>query len=93
MLQGITFTSCVLDDMIINGKTYEEHLANLNTVLEHLEKFGLRANMDKCEFLKEQVFYCGHIISEEGLIKSPDKVKAIRNAPRPENISQLRSFL
>ena len=48
--------------------------------------------MDKCEFFKEQVSYCGHIISEEGLIKSPDRVKAIRNAPRPENISQLRSF-
>ena len=79
--------------MIISGKTDEEHLANLNAVLEHLEKFGLRANMDKCEFFKEQVSYCGHIISEEGLKKSPDKVKAIRNAPRPENISQLRSFL
>ena len=28
VLQGIPFTSCVLDYMIISGKTDEEHLAN-----------------------------------------------------------------
>ena len=92
VLQGIPFKSCVLDDTIISGKTAEEHLANLNTVLEHLEKFGLRANMDKSDFFKEQVSYCGNILLDEGLKKSPDKGKVIHNAPRPENISQLRSF-
>ena len=89
VLQGIKFTSCDLNDMIISGKTDKEHLANLNTVLEHLEMFGLRANMDNCEFFKEKVSYCGQIISEKGLKKSPDNVKALRNAPRPEYISQL----
>ncbi|XP_061177726.1 uncharacterized protein K02A2.6-like [Saccostrea echinata] len=93
VLQGIPFTSCVLDDMIISGKTDEEHLANLDAVLEQLEKFGLRANLEKCDFFKEQVSYCGHMISEEGLKKSPDKVNAVLNAPRPENLHQLRSFL
>ena len=51
-------------------KTDEEHIANLNTVLEHLKKFGLRANIDKCDFLQEQVSYCGHILSAEGLKKT-----------------------
>ena len=67
VLQGIPFTSCILDDMIISGKTDDEHLANLGAVLERLERFGLRANLEKCEFFKEQVTYCGHVISEEGL--------------------------
>ena len=67
VLQGIPFTSCVLDDMIISGKTDVKHLANVNIVLEHLGKFGLRANMDKCDFFKELVSYCGHISSQEGL--------------------------
>ena len=93
VLQGIPFTSCILDDMIISGKTDNEHLANLGAVLERLERFGLRANLEKCEFFKEQVTYCGHVISEEGLRKSPDKVNAVLNAPKPENVQQLRSFL
>ena len=79
--------------MIISGKTNDEHLANLGAVLERLERFGLRANLEKCEFFKEQVTYCGHVISEEGLRKSPDKVNAVLNAPKPENVQQLRSFL
>ncbi|XP_061191727.1 uncharacterized protein K02A2.6-like [Saccostrea echinata] len=93
VLQGIPFISCVLDDMIISGKTNEEHLANLDAVLEQLEKFDLRANLEKCDFFKAQVSYCGHMISEEGLKKSPDKVNAVLNAPGPENLQQLRSFL
>ena len=93
VLQGIPFTSCILDDMIISGKTDDEQLANLGAVLERLERFGLRANLEKCEFFKEQVTYCGHVISEEGLRKSPDKVNAVLNAPKPENVQQLRSFL
>ena len=93
VLQGIPFTSCILDDMIISGKTDDEHLANLGAVLERLERFGLRANLEKCEFFKEQVTYCGHVISEKGLRKSPDKVNAVLNAPQPENVQQLRSFL
>nr|XP_034319447.1 uncharacterized protein K02A2.6-like [Crassostrea gigas] len=93
VLQWVPFTSCVLDDMIISWKTDEEHLANLEAVLERLEKFGLRANLNKCAFFQEQVSYCGHMISEEGLKKSPDKVNAVLKAPRPENLQQLRSFL
>lgn len=62
-------------------------------VLERLEKFGLRANLNNCDFFQEQVSYCGHMISEEGLKKSPDKVNAVLKAPRPENLQQLRSFL
>lgn len=93
VLQGVPFTSSVLDDMIISGKTDEEHLANLDAVLERLEKFGLRANFNKCDFFQEQVSYCGHMISEEGFKKSPDKVNAVLKAPRPENLQQLRSFL
>ena len=71
--QSVAFTSYVLDDMIICGKTDEEHLANLNKVLEYLGRFGLLANIDKCEFFKEQVSYSGHIISEEGLKINPIK--------------------
>ena len=92
VLQSIPFTSCILDDMTISGKTDDEHLANLGTVLERLERFGLQQNFEKCEFSKEHVTYCGHVISEEGLRKSPDNVNAVLNAPKPENVQQLRSF-
>ena len=37
--------------------------------------------------------YLGHIIDASGLHKSPEKVRAIVEAPAPCDVSQLRSFL
>ena len=39
VLDGIPNTSCILDDMIIPGKTDEEHLTNLQTVLKRLQDY------------------------------------------------------
>ena len=93
VFQGIHGTQCILDDMIISGKTDEEHIENLEEVLKRLQDTGLRANQEKCEFFKERVVFCGHVITSEGLHKTQEKVNAVVDAPRPENVSQLRSFL
>ena len=44
-------------------------------------------------FFLPTVEYLGHTISAEGLKPTDDKVRALVDAPRPENVSQLRSFL
>ncbi|CAG2256061.1 unnamed protein product [Mytilus edulis] len=93
ILSGIPGTQCLLDDMIITGLTDEEHLNNLESVLKRLSQYGLKANIDKCEFFKDSVTFCGHVIDKHGLHKTPDKNEAIRNAPAPENVSQLKSIL
>ena len=37
--------------------------------------------------------YVGHEIDSEGVHKSPEKIKAVKVAKRPEKVSELRSFL
>ncbi|KAJ8346761.1 hypothetical protein SKAU_G00281620 [Synaphobranchus kaupii] len=93
VLQGIPGTQCYLDDIIVTGADDETHLVNLQAVLSRLEEYGLRANKDKCEFFKDYIEYCGHIIDRHGLHKAQDKIDAVLKAPQPENVSQLRSFL
>ena len=93
ILEGIEGTSCILDDMIITGKDDEEHLDHLEEVLKRLKEHGLRANRDKCEFFQTKITYCGHEVDQHGLHKTQEKVDAVVNAPRPENIQQVRSFL
>ena len=79
--------------MVVSGKTDEEHLENLESVLKRLQDAGLKANNEKCEFFRDRVQFCGHEIDREGLHKTQEKIEAVVSAPRPENVSQLRSFL
>ena len=66
---------CVyIDDIIISGKTPEEHLRNLNEVLQRLESAGLCLKKDNCSFCHPEVEYLGHTISAEGLVPSPSKI-------------------
>ena len=46
---------------------------------------------DKCAFLLPQVEYLGHQISQIGLHPTKEKVRAIVEAPAPQNVSQLKS--
>ena len=93
VLQGIPGVQCYLDDIIVTGRTREEHLKALDKVLGRLEEHGLKANREKCKFLQNSVEYLGHVITAEGLHQSPKKVQAMTGLPSPQNVGQLRSFL
>ena len=62
-------------------------------MLQRLKEAGLRLNLAKCLFLKPSIEYLGHVIDQEGLHPTKDKVRAIKEAPTPKNLTELRSFL
>ncbi|XP_024880616.1 uncharacterized protein K02A2.6-like [Temnothorax curvispinosus] len=92
-LQGIPNTIAYMDNIYVTGKTTEEHFENLRLVCHRLTERGLRLNQDKCDFMKERIDILGFVIDKDGLHKSKTKVKAMYEAPRPENTKQLVSFL
>ena len=93
LLQGIRGVVVYLDDILITGSTSKEHLETLEQVLSRLESAGLRVKWKKCEFMKESVEYLGHKIDATGLHPLPAKVKAIREAPKPQSVHELKSYL
>ncbi|KAJ7990617.1 hypothetical protein DPEC_G00302250 [Dallia pectoralis] len=93
ILSGVPGVLCYLDDILVTGKDEEEHLRNLDATLQRLRDYGLRVRKDKCAFFQSSIEYLGHVIDAQGLHKAPSKVKAILDAPVPQNVSQLRSFL
>lgn len=84
---------CFLDDILVTGKDRKEHMFRLKEVLNVLRNHGLTVKKDKCSFFQDSVTYLGYIINKKGITKSPEKVKAIVDAPLPENVTQLKSFL
>ena len=84
---------CFLDDLLIVSKNYEEHEKHLDLVLERLSKHKLSIRIDKCEFFKPSVKYLGFSVGKHGISPLPEKIDAIKNFPRPQDLLQLRSFL
>ena len=82
-----------MDDILITGRTDEEHLQNLTSVFESIRQHGLRIKLSKCKFFQESVEYLGHIVSKDGIHTSRKKIKAITDVPAPIDVSKLRSFL
>jgi transposase InsO family protein len=82
-----------VDDILVTGKSKGAHTRNLRQVLQRLQEAGLRLNRNKCQFFQDSVEYLGHRIDETGLRPLDNKVAAVRKAPAPTDVSQLRSFL
>ena len=82
-----------VDDILVSGKNDPDHLANLEAVLSKLSSAGLRLRLAKCLFMQPKVTYCGYVINGDGIQPVAAKVDAIKNAPEPNDVSQLRAFL
>ena len=69
VLAGLHWKSCLvyIDDTVVVGKSIDEHLLNLQQVLESLRRAGLKLQPGKRKFLQTQVTYLGHVVSAQGV--------------------------
>ena len=82
-----------IDDIIIYGRTYEEHYQRLKTVLERLREYGFSTRPDKCKFGYTKVKFLGHVVSEGQLQPADRNVSKIRGCTVPTDNKQLESVL
>uniref|UniRef100_A0A2N9EHF1 Integrase catalytic domain-containing protein n=1 Tax=Fagus sylvatica TaxID=28930 RepID=A0A2N9EHF1_FAGSY len=71
----------------------EDHERHLRLVLQVLEEKKLYAKLKKCEFWLDSVAFLGHVISKDGISVDPKKVEAVVEWNRPNNVTEIRSFL
>jgi hypothetical protein len=82
-----------LDDVILFGESLQEHNERLREVFDRLRQCNLKIEPDKCEFLKTELSYLGHVVTNEGVKPDPEKVRAIIDFPTPLNTTGVKSFL
>ena len=66
-----------LDNILVMGRTFQEHLDNLREVLERLNGAGFRLQPKNCHLAQQKVAYLGYVISNFGIFADTSKVEAI----------------
>ena len=92
-LNGLNGVVNFSDDILVHGKTKQEHDENLKQVLQRLKEKNLTLNPNKCQFRMRSIEFLGHIFTVEGIKPCPNKPKDIMNIQAPKNISEVRSLL
>ncbi|MEO1300843.1 MAG: reverse transcriptase domain-containing protein [Bacteroidota bacterium] len=82
-----------LDDVLVIGKTFEEHLETVCQVLDCLRMHGLKVNPRKCQLFQQSVKFLGHVVSSDGLSPLPENIEAIVNYSAPKSIKSVQRFL
>jgi len=93
VLQGLRNVQVYVDDIIVTGRTEEEHDESLSVVIERLKSFGVKLNAEKCQFKQKQISFLGLCVSSEGVAPDPIKCLSLDKAETPTNKKELRAFL
>ena len=95
LMKGLQWRTLILylDDIVVMGSTFDEHVTRLDEVLDRLGNAGLKLKPSKCHLFKSEVSYLGHVVNEFGIKPDPEKVERIHSWPTPTTVSDVRSFL
>ena len=93
ILHGLSNTAWYLDDIIVAGNSIVDLDIKLRKVLDRLKDFNVGINLEKSRFFETKVEFLGHIISENSIAPSQVKIKALRDAPTPRNVTEVRAFI
>lgn len=93
VLKDLDFVYCYLDDILVASLSEEEHDRHLEQLFKRLSEFGITINLEKCKFKESKLEFLGYEVSTKGFKPLESKVEAIKNYRKPQNVSQLRTFL
>ncbi|MCG7876437.1 MAG: RNase H-like domain-containing protein [Candidatus Thiodiazotropha endolucinida] len=83
LFEGLEGVETDIDDILIWGRSKEEHDQRLRLALKRCEDIGLTLNKDKCVIGVSSVTYIGHVLTQEGIKPDESKLKAISEMPAP----------
>lgn len=93
VFQNIPNITGIADDIIIFGRTEQEHDQAFVNMLEACRKANIGLNSDKVQFKQHSVKFYGHILTSKGLKPAEDKLRAIRSIRAPKDTKELLSLL
>lgn len=92
-LEDLDGVESFIDDIVVWGRTKEEHDLRLGCLLKRAKEIGIKFNRDKCKFGVKEIIYLGHKFDKSGMRADESKVKAVVEMPYPDDRKSLERFL
>ena len=95
VLRGLTWKSVLafLDDVMVLGRTFDEHLENLQEVFERFQHHNLKLKPKKCALFQIETKFLGRIVTGDTVSVDPDSIDIVRDWPTPKCTRDVERFL
>ena len=95
VLQGLAWKSVLafLDDILVLGTTFDNHLDNLRTVFQRFRSHGLKLKPTKCSLFQSKVEFLGRVVDGNHLKMSEKDVEVVQKWPEPKTYKQVEKFM
>ena len=98
-IEGLQGVEVIADDFLVCGfgdtvdEAVKDHDQNLTAFLQRCRELNLTLNLQKIKLRLSQVPFMGHLLTADGVVTDPNKVRAIRDMPTPTDVKSLKRFL
>ena len=94
-LQGLQWTTCLIyiDDVIVFGRNFEEHIRRVEEVFQRLKLAGLKLKPEKCNMLQSEVVFLGHVVTAKGTKPNPTNITKVLGWPKPKTAKQVKQLV
>ena len=95
-LVGLRDVICIpyIDDVLVYSKSFDDHLADVDRVLQRLGEHGIKLNPEKCVWFKREVKYLGHVLSKDGYRIDSASTEVLEKLKEPpKTVGDVRSLL
>ena len=93
ILSDLDGVVCLIDDVLVYGKTEQEHDQRLKATLRRISEAGLTLSKEKYVFGATSISFLGQTVNSEGIQPDQNKIRAICDMKPLSNLTELRRFL
>ncbi len=69
------------------------HIDAVWWVLEQLQKHDLYANLNKCQFHENEIWFLSSVVSAQEIMIEEKRIKIVKTEPKPQSVRDIQMFL
>ena len=95
VFRGLTWKTVLafLDDIVVLGSNFAEHLQNLEAAMIRFRDYGLKLKPKKCIFFQREIEFLGRRVSGGSLGMSQKDIQTVLGWPKPTSAKEVERFM